>query len=359
VLGQIAGSVSAVTTPDLTARWFTTHYRTMWQIGVLCMSGFLIAAVLQAVMRRDLGMLLGSVARVPAAFLLAGGAVSVTTLGVAASDQLTAVVTSTIGQDMPAFLSNVGAAVMADFMAAPVFIALGSLLTILAGILVYVELVLREIVIYVALLFLPLALAAIVWPAARRWAVALAETIAAATLSKFLIASVMSLAVAAASGTGAGRGNSFPAVILGAVLLGMAAYAPYKFLRMLPQMEMAALHAVRGRGGAGVVERGHRTAQGVYRQMRSDSASRVRAIYARQQARGSMAGAGVGGMAAGGAAGAGTLASRVGRSAGASQDAMSGGSSTSGGRKPPPPPAAPAAGAKPTPTPRRPGGGNV
>jgi hypothetical protein len=277
---------------------------------------------------------------------------------VAASDQLTAVVTSTIGQDMPAFLSNVGAAVMADFMAAPVFIALGSLFTILAGILVYVELVLREIVIYVALLFLPLALAAIVWPAARRWAVALAETIAAATLSKFLIASVMSLAVAAASGTGAGRGNSFPAVILGAVLLGMAAYAPYKFLRMLPQMEMAALHAVRGRGGAGVVERGHRTAQGVYRQMRSDSASRVRAIYARQQARGSMAGAGAAGMAAGGVAAAGTLASRVGRSAGAGQNAMSGGSSTSGGRKPPPPPAAPAAGAKPAPTPRRPGGGH-
>jgi hypothetical protein len=305
---------------------------------------------MQAVVRQDLGMIGGAVARVPVAFLLAGMAVTLTAWGLQATDELTAAVTGTIGQDTSAFLTNVGHMVVAGGDTSLVFIAIGSILTLLAGIAVYVELLLRTVVVDVALLFLPLGLAAIICPATRRWAIRLAEVIVAAVVSKFLIASVLSLAVAAMSGQ---KGSTFPAVILGAVLLGMAAYAPYRFLKLMPLMEASAIQAVRGRGGAAVMERGYHNAQGVYRQVAREQSGRVAAIHS-----GGRSSAGFGPQAAGagaatGLAGAALLAAnRVRRSASTTQDALSqppqaggeGGPAVGGAPRTPPPSPPPSGG---------------
>ena len=351
VLRQIAGFITSVTSPDVTSQWFRTHYRIMWQVAVLFLVPFLIAAVMQAVVRQDLGMIGGAVSRVPVAFLLAGMAVTLTAWGLQATDELTAAVTGSIGQDTSAFLTNVGHMVVAGGDTSLVFIAIGSILTLLAGIAVYVELLLRTVVVDVALLFLPLGLAAIIWPATRRWAIRLAEVIVAAVVSKFLIASVLSLAVAAMSGQ---KGSTFPAVILGAVLLGMAAYAPYRFLRLMPLMETSAIHAVRGRGGSALMERGYHNAQGVYRQVARDQSARVAAIHARGRSAAGFGPQAAGAGAATAFAGAAALAAnQVRRSASTTHDALSqppkaGGQgsppATGENRTPPPSPPPPSGG---------------
>jgi len=333
VLGQIAGFITAVSSPDITSEWFRTHYRVMWQVAVLFLVPFLLAAVMQAVVRQDPGMIAGAVARVPLAFLLAGMAVSLTALGLQATDELTSAVTGSVGQDTSAFLTNVGHMVVAGGDTSLVFIAIGSILTLLAGIAVYVELLLRTVVVDVALLFLPLGLAAIIWPATRKWAIRLAEVIAAAVMSKFLIASVLSLAVAAMSGQ---KGSTFPAVILGAVLLGMAAYAPYRFLRLMPLIEASAVHAVRGRGGAGLMERGYYNAQEVYRQVAREQSTRVAAFHARGRATAGLgpqaAGAGAATAVAGGAI---LAAGRVRKSASGTHDSLTQRPPQSGTGQPP------------------------
>ena len=75
-------------------------------------------------------MIGGAVARVPVAFLLAGMAVTLTAWGLQATDELTAAVTGSIGQDTSAFLTNVGHMVVAGGDTSLVFIAIGSILLI-------------------------------------------------------------------------------------------------------------------------------------------------------------------------------------------------------------------------------------
>ena len=55
----------------------------------------------------------------------------------------------------------------------------------------------RDAAIYVAVLFLPLVFAGLVWPAAAPWSKRLVETIVAIILSKFVIVAVLSLAASA------------------------------------------------------------------------------------------------------------------------------------------------------------------
>ena len=116
---------------------------------------------------------------------------------------------------------------------------------VLAGLLLWVELVLRAAAIYVAVLFLPLALAAFIWPVTAHWSRRLAETLAALVLSKFVVVAVLALGFYAfqsgALGQSVGGG-----LVPGASLLLLAAFAPYVLLRLVPLAEAGALAHMEG-----------------------------------------------------------------------------------------------------------------
>ena len=95
----------------------------------------------------------------------------------------------------------------------------------------WIELLMREAAVYVIVLMLPLAFAAMVWPARRIWAVRAVELLVALILSKFAIVAVLSLGGAAIS-SGADDG-SVAAVMAGAVLILLAAFSPWALLRLL------------------------------------------------------------------------------------------------------------------------------
>ncbi len=115
--------------------------------------------------------------------------------------------------------------------------------------LLWVELLVRAAAVYVAVLFLPLALISLVWPAISHWCRRLVETLAALILSKFVIVAILSLASSAlASGTaGPGaNGSGFSSVLAGGALLLLASFTPFVLLRLIPIVEQGAIHQLEG-----------------------------------------------------------------------------------------------------------------
>ena len=126
----------------------------------------------------------------------------------------------------------------------------------MAAFVLWLELLIRAAAVYVAVLFLPLALATLVWPAVSHWCRRLVETLAALILSKFVIVATLSLAAGAVSSGTAGtgtHGSGFSSVLAGGALLVMATFVPFAILRMIPAVEAGAvahLDGLRERGTA-------------------------------------------------------------------------------------------------------------
>jgi hypothetical protein len=102
---------------------------------------------------------------------------------------------------------------------------------------VWLELAVREAAVYVIVLMLPLAFAALVWPARRVWATRSVELLVALILSKFAIVAVLGLAGAA---LGQGPHGGLATAVAGTVLVLLGAFAPWALLRLIPLSELAA-----------------------------------------------------------------------------------------------------------------------
>ena len=95
-------------------------------------------------------------------------------------------------------------------------------LLIVGSVLLWLELVVRAAAIYVAVFFMPLALACYVWPATTAVAKRTVELLAALILSKFVIVATLTLGVAALHG-----GPSADNAVIGSAILLIAGFAPF------------------------------------------------------------------------------------------------------------------------------------
>jgi hypothetical protein len=259
LLGQIGGVLSTTTAIDLGAPWFRSHYATMAGLAGVVIVPLLLLGVLQALYRQSAAMLLRSVLiNVPLAVLLTAVAVSLVQIGLAVTDSLCAAVSQGAGLDTGHFLGTVTTALAPTQAAmpggAPTFILfLGGIAVVIGAVMVWLELLLRSAAVYVAVLFLPLALAGLAWPAISHWSRRLVDTLAALVLSKLVIVAVLSLAVGALAGgigstpSGASAsGGGFASVLAGAALLLLAAFAPWSLFRLLPFLEAGAVGHLEG-----------------------------------------------------------------------------------------------------------------
>ncbi len=134
---------------------------------------------------------------------------------------------------------------MAGGFGAPLFVVFfAAVIVAVCALILWLELVVRAAAVSAATLFLPLCLAALVWPAISHWCRRLAETIAALVISKFVIAAVISLAAGALAGglRAAGpNGGGFAAVGTGVALLVIATICPFTVLKMVPAIEAGAI----------------------------------------------------------------------------------------------------------------------
>lgn len=239
-LHATAGVIGRTTSPRLQTTWFSATYWRVAGIAAVLTLPFLFAAAIQALVQSDLSLLLrAALGYLPLAMLCVGIAAPLTMLLLAASDQMSAIVSSAAGHASAHFLSRATAAIATLTLLArsPFLVFLAGILTVGAALALWVELLLRAAAVYVIVLMLPLAFAAFVWPARRIWAIRAVELLVALILSKFLIVAVLSLGGAALSESTL---TSVSGMLAAFVLLTMGTLAPWALLRLLPLGELAA-----------------------------------------------------------------------------------------------------------------------
>lgn len=251
VVHETATVLDETTAPRLNSTWFSTVYWKVAGLAAMLTLPFLFAAAVQALIRSDLTLLLrAALGYLPLAMLAVAIAAPLTMLLLSASDELAAVVSSAGGHEGVSFLaqavSPLGAA--GGSSGSPFLVFLLGLFTVAGALMLWIELLMREAAVYVIVLMLPLAFAALVWPARRIWAIRSLEVLVALILSKFAIVAVLSLGGLA---LGHSLHTSFAAMLSGLVLLSLGAFTPWALLRLLPLAELAsgAAGALRGQSG--------------------------------------------------------------------------------------------------------------
>jgi len=240
VLNETATALGTTTAPQLRTTWFSATYWRMTAIAAVLSLPFLFAAAVQAMIRSDLGLLArAAFGYLPLAMLAIAIAAPLTMLLLAATDELCGFISSAAGNASAHFLTKAALLIggLTALTSSPFLAVLVGLFVIGAAFALWVELLMREAAVYVIVLMLPLAFAAMVWPARRVWAVRAVELLVALILSKFAIVAILSLGGAAIS-SGADHG-SVTAVMAGAVLIMLAAFSPWALLRMIPLAELA------------------------------------------------------------------------------------------------------------------------
>jgi hypothetical protein len=251
LLGAVGHAMSATTSIDLSSGWFSAHVSFMAALSAALVLPMVCCAAIQAVYRQSASMLARTfLVQLPLALLLTGVAVELVQMALAVTDALSSQVMASAGVDTTNILAPVSTFLIGagDVVpAVPAFVVfIGGLLVAMATLVLWLELVVRAAAVSVATLFLPLALAALVWPAVSHWCRRLADTLVALILSKFVIAAVLSLAAGAlAGGLGVGAtggdGGGFAAVVTGVALLVIATLSPFTLLRLIPAVEAGAV----------------------------------------------------------------------------------------------------------------------
>jgi hypothetical protein len=255
LVGQAGKLIDETTTPRIESPWFSRQYGAMAALAAIFALPLLFLSTIQAVTRRDMTILTrAAFVQLPGAFLLTAMAVTVVSLCLTLTDQMSAQVAASAGSDAHSFFSDVTKALTTltaptgNAAAAPLFaVFLGGLIAAIGAFFVWVELLIRSAAIYVAVLFLPFTFVAMIWPTTARWCKRLLELLFAIVFSKFVIVAILALA---AAGLGQSRSDeAFQGVLAGAALLVLAACSPFALLRLIPMVESAAHTS--SRSGAG------------------------------------------------------------------------------------------------------------
>jgi hypothetical protein len=249
LLGQIGSVMSQTTSVGLDTTWFRTHEAVMATLAAGLVLPMACVGAIQAIYRQNPGVLARSfLVNLPLALLFTGVAVQLVQLGLALTDSMSRRVLSAGGVDTGHLFDSVseflGSPLAAATGAPPFVVFAAAILVAVSAITLWLELVVRAASVSAAVLFLPMALATLVWPAVSHWCRRLGETIAALVLSKFVIAAVLSLAAGALAGglgTEGSGGGGAAAAVTGIALLLIATLCPFALLRIVPAVEAGAI----------------------------------------------------------------------------------------------------------------------
>ena len=248
-LEKVGGLINGTTSPDVVnADWFGSQYRVMLALAVVIALPILLVSVAQSIVRAD-GMqaIRSAFVFLPLAAILSAVGPAMVQMLINVSDWISAALGANASGDAQKFMADVGGALAGLGAgtvnpAAPVFgVLLGALIVTLGAVSIWLELLLRAAAIYISVLFLPLALAAMIWPAGWRWCRRLIEFLIAIIFAKVFIVAIINLAAAGLAR--GGLGDKFEGVLAGGALLLMAAFTPVALLKLIPLAEAAVVTA--------------------------------------------------------------------------------------------------------------------
>lgn len=273
VVGAVFGFIDTSTSPTVTAAWFVGDgsrdgpYRVMLSVAAALLLLFVFAGLIQGVLAGDIaGMGRRMLLDLPMAI---GGMVSVvaiTQLLLDLTDALSDSILANFGTDIRLFMDGVATVgTLTGGVATALVVFLLGLFTLLAGLVIFVELVIRSALIYLVVGLCPLAFAALLWPATRGVLRKTLELLCALILSKVVISLALAIGAAALGGAGSAptaapeispptataeavvAGESDAATVTaaaGVLLAGLATFAvacfsPFVILRLFPVVESA------------------------------------------------------------------------------------------------------------------------
>jgi hypothetical protein len=235
---QIATGIQKTSTPELKASWYKERFGSMVALGLGLAALVTMMALASAAIRRDPEALGATVYGMVRAGLGTGLVLVLTVLAVGVADEISnAIAGETFGQGAGQFWNDVGDAWGKDNFAGFGSAAIAfffAFVQVIAGLLVWIEMLLRSAAIYIAVLFLPAALAASIWPPLREWESRLVKVLFVLIAMKPVIITVLSLAghAAAAAITGEARGDV--GVMLAAIVIfALAACVPWALMTLV------------------------------------------------------------------------------------------------------------------------------
>lgn len=333
VVGGVFNFFLDATDPNVQADWFVRGngpYATTLAIAASLLVGFLLVGITQGVLAGDVGGMLRRISfELPMAILGMVGLVTITQVLIRVTDQLSNGLLDHFGEDVRRFTDTVASVSALSGGTATAFVVfLLALVSVLAGIVLVAELVIRSALIYIVVALAPLVFAAQLWPALRGTGRKLLELLVALIVSKLVVA--VALAVAAAAAVGAGSGGEVSAlpppevvsqdpggsvtqavgILLAATAaFGVAAFSPLLIARLLPVTEAALVAS--GVRGAPVRAGQQALSASYYAQMAGRSRLTAVASGKPSTAVGSGGAATGAGGAAAGAVAAGAVATKV------------------------------------------------
>jgi len=316
ITGAIVSMIANSASPQLTAVWFQRSFAPMAALGAALALLVTLIALTSAAARRDPVALAGTLAGILRAGVGTGLLIVLTTLALQISDGISADV---IRSSHQTFWSEVGHAWGSSGFGGFGSSALAMLMAVIqviAGVIVWLELAVRNAAIYLAVLFFPVALAASIWPNLAGWASRLGRL-----LFLFVILKPVTLIVLAFAGNAALAGlslngnlaSSAGTIIAAITIFALAAMAPWALMLIVAADSESAMLGMGVRAAAG--------------HARSDGAATLGRVGGKVRGGAARAGGALG--AAGGAIRGAAAGRRGGGSPG------SGGSSSSGGGRGP------------------------
>lgn len=271
MVGAVFSFFSSATDPNVQADWFAAGhgpYAMTAAVGAVLLAGFLLIGITQGVLAGEVGGMLRRFAlELPMAVVGMVGLVTLTQALIRVTDELSRGLLGQFSGDVHSFTSavdSVSALTGGTTSSFVVFVV--ALVSVLAGVVLVAELVVRSALIYIVVALAPLVFAAQLWPAVRGAGRKLLELLVALIVSKLVVA--VALAVAVAAAVGASTGGSVTAIpppevsaqharsatgavgilLAAAAAFGVAAFSPLLVTRLLPHTE-AAVVASGIRGG--------------------------------------------------------------------------------------------------------------
>ncbi len=157
------------TTPQLQSAWFEAQFAPMADLGAAL--GLLVAliALASAAIRRSPEALAGALAGIARAGIGTGLVVALTVIGLGIADQISSAVLASSPHTFWATVAHAWGTSGFGGFGSSALATLIALVEVFAAMFVWLELIVRDAAIYIAVLFFPVALAASIWPALGSW----------------------------------------------------------------------------------------------------------------------------------------------------------------------------------------------
>jgi hypothetical protein len=272
LIEQVVSEIEKTTTPKLTTEGFLAEYGQMSEIAAVLAAAMVLLAILEAIAQGSWGVLARTVfVQLPVAFIGTSVAFVLVQMLLVATDGMCHGIAAATHEHSQHFfksaiagLAKTGASAgekggavtggpasgaVGGAIAVPLFVSfLVAIIGAFAAMFVWIELVARDASVYVVSLFMPMALAASIWP---RWSGALRRTgelLVVIISSKFVIVSVVALA----AGLLAEKEQGVEHLLAASALMLLACFAPFMLLKLVPFAEgaMASAYGRRSASGA-------------------------------------------------------------------------------------------------------------